>query len=220
MLRIYDCKTEYRVDPIGIDAPNPRFSWKIASDQDNLMQSAWRLLAWTDEKLLWDSGPVESSQSQHIRWNGPELTSGQRVRWQVRVWAGREEAESSFATFEMGLLSPEDWHAQWLEPEGQIDPDAFKPCPYLRREFTVRQGLIRARAYQTAHGLYACWFNGLPGTEDKFNPGLTSYHKRLQYQVHDVTNLLREGENTWAVILGDGWWRGTTGGAVRNNFGG
>ena len=219
MLRVYDLRTEYRTDPLGIDAPRPRLSWKLAGDGRDLMQTAYQIRAWDGDDLIWNSGRVETAQSQHVFWDGPELTSGQRVAWRVCVWTGSESAESEAACFEMGLLAPADWRAKWLEPEGDIDPDAFKPCPHLRRGFAVKPGLVRARAYQTAHGLYAFWLNGKPGTADLFNPGLTSYHKRLQYQVYDVTGLLKEGENVWGVILGDGWWRGTTGGAVRNNFG-
>jgi alpha-L-rhamnosidase len=44
--------------------------------------------------------------------------------------------------------------------------------------------------------------------DELFTPGFTSYHKRLQYQVYDVTSLLEKGVNTAAVLLGDGWYRG------------
>jgi len=219
MLNVYDLRTEYRVSPVGIDAVRPRFSWKLESDANNVMQTAYRICAYSNSELVWDSGRVESCQSQHVHWNGNELSSCQIIDWKVSVWAGDEYAESDTACFEMGLLHEEDWKAKWLEPEGDIDPDSFKPAPYLRRTFTVRPGLVKARIYQTAHGLYRFWLNGSSGTDELFMPGLTSYHKRLQYQVYDVTSLLTCGENVWAVILGDGWWRGTTGGAVRNNFG-
>lgn len=219
MLQIYDLRTEYRTDPMGIDAIRPRFSWKFTGDIKNLMQSAWQIVAYEGETLLWDSGRVESAQSQQLRWDGSPLHSMQSVRWQVTVWVGEEQAVSPWARFEMGLLQHSDWQGKWIEPEDEVDPTVFKPAPYLRRRFTLRQPVVRARIYQTAHGLYQFWLNGQLGTEDRFNPGFTSYHKRLQYQVYDVTKLLHPGENIWAVILGDGWWRGTTGGAVRNNFG-
>lgn len=57
------------------------------------------------------------------------------------------------------------------------------------------------------------------GTEDVFKPGFTSYYERCQYQFYDITSLLMKGENVLAVALGNGWWRGTTGGTVKNNFG-
>lgn len=219
MLRIYDLKTEYRTDPMGIDAPAPRFSWKIESDRQNVMQTSYHIVAASSGRVIWDSGVVEESESQRIPYAGEALQSGQRVTWSVTVTAGGERAGSGCASFEMGLLSRSDWKAQWIEPEDEVDYDAYKPAPYMRREFTVRLGLARARIYQSAHGLYEFWLNGRTCTEDRFTPGLTSYYQRVQYQTYDVTDALRAGGNAWAVRLGDGWWRGNTGGGNRNNFG-
>lgn len=113
------------------------------------------------------------------------------------------------------------WNAIWLEPQKEEAFDTSKPQPaqYLRRVFQVKAGLKRAVIYQTAHGLYEFWMNGKTGTEDKFKPGFTSYYKRLQVQEYEVTSLLTEGDNVWAVMLADGWWRGICGGNIRNNFG-
>lgn len=223
MLKIYDLRTEYRENPIGIDAKEPRFSWKLKSDGQNVMQESYRVLAASDpafENVIWDSGLEASDDSVRVRWEGGCLHSLQRVYWKVSVTAGGESAESETAFFEMGLLKEKDWKAAWIEADtGAIDPDPFKPVIYLRKDFEVKSGLVRARACQTAHGLYDFWINGAPGTQDKFNPGFTSYYTRLQYQVYDITDLLTEGENVWAVLLGDGWWRGVTGGLYKNNFG-
>lgn len=219
MLKIYDCKTEYRNNPIGIDAAAPRFSWKIQSDRQNVIQTSYRIIAHSGNTLLWDSGSVLSSESQRIPYGGPTLTSGQQVYWTVEVSAGGVTAVSESAFFEMGLLSPDCWKAAWIEPEGDIDYDLYKPAPLLRKVFPVKSGLVRARIYQSAHGLYEFWINGVRGTGDRFNPGFTSYHYRVQYQAYDILPLLQEGENVWAVQLGDGWWRGNTGGGNRNNFG-
>ena len=225
-MRVYDLKTEYRIDPIGIDAAAPRFSWKLKSEKRSVMQRSYRILACTkpdENALLWMSDQVESGQSQHVLWQGPALRSRQRVYWKVQVEAGNgemsESAESDWVFFEMGLLSPQDWRAQWIEPGEQDAYQTYQAAPYLRRSFTVKPGLTQARIYQTAHGLYEFWINGAAGTQDKFKPGFTSYHRRLAYQVYDVTDLLHEGENIWAVALGDGWWRGKMGGTTRNNFG-
>ena len=225
-MKVFDARTEYRVNPIGLDEMHPRFSWKLLSEKANCVQRAYRLTAYEDAEgqvLLWDSGRVESDESLRIRWEGPELTSGQRVWWKVCVETaapeGDETAQSETAFFEMGLLKPEDWRADWIEPLHQDDYMNFQPAPYLRKTFNVKPCLKKARIYQTAHGLYEFRINGAAGTEEKFKPGFTSYHERLQYQVYDISHLLKEGENTWAVTLGDGWWRGSLGGMSRNNWG-
>lgn len=223
MLTINKLRTEYLENPMGIDAKKPRLSWVLKSDRMNVIQKSYRIEAAEDEaftKILWDSGIVESDESTHVKYCGPQLTSGQRVYWKVRVNDGVEEVASETAWFEMGLLEETDWKACWIEPDQtDINIEDYKPAIYLRKKFTIDREIRRARIYQTAHGLYEFKINGHPGTEDVFNPGFTSYYVRLQYQTYDITSLLKIGENIWTVTLGDGWWRGVTGGLYRNNFG-
>ncbi|MGO4275331.1 family 78 glycoside hydrolase catalytic domain, partial [Paenibacillus sp. TAF58] len=172
--------------------------------------------------VTWDSGKVETGQSHGILYDGTELKSLERIYWRVKVWSNQEE-ESPFsqtAFFETGLLHTSDWKARWIEPEKEVDIDAYKPASYIRKEFTVKKGLVSARVCLTSKGLYSFYLNGVEGTDHLFTPGFTSYYKRLQVQVYDVTHILHEGSNALGVILGDGWWRGTTGGAsLKNNFG-
>lgn len=221
MLKLYDLKTEYHGNPDCVDAPRPRFSWKLKSDRRGVVQKSYRVQAVSGHEVLWDSGVVDSD-SQTVRYEGLPLRSRQRVEWQVLITAVDGDgniltAEREKASFRMGLLSPSDWTAKWITA-GEDGPGR-RPAAYLRRKFTVRPGLREARLYQTAHGLYESFLNGRITDEDKFKPGLTSYYYRIQYQSYDVTALLREGENLWTVTLADGWWRGVTGGSVINNFG-
>jgi alpha-L-rhamnosidase len=225
MLKAVGLRTDHLDNPLGLDSKQPRLGWKLISDRSNVMQAAYQVQASHAEdfaELVWDSGRVESDQSQGVRYEGPEPRSLERIYWRVKVWSnqGEESEYSAPAFFETGLLSSSDWQARWIEPEREVDIDAYKPAPYLRKEFIVRKGLVSARACFTAHGLYRFYLNGVEGTDQQFTPGFTSYHHRLQVQVYDVTALLREGTNALGVILGDGWWRGNTGGAnLRNNFG-
>lgn len=224
MLQIYDLKTEYLRQPNAVDNPNPRFSWKLKSDGNGVVQLSYHIIAREKDHLLWDSGIVKSRESRFVHYEGDQLQSRQSVKWQVEVTCedengNVESAVSDTAFFRMGLLHETDWEASWIEAEDTVDPDKRKPAVYLNRSFRVEEGLMNARIYQTAHGLYETYFNGQICTEDKFKPGLTSYYHRIQYQTYDITKLLREGENDWSVVLADGWWRGTTGGSVINNFG-
>lgn len=232
MLEIYDLRTEYRTNPMGIDATEPRFSWKIRSDGKGVTQTSYQIMVCEADcneqgnafDMVWDSELTISKENQRIRYQGKNLESRQRYYWNVEITVSdengkMESAESELAFFEMGLLQESDWDASWIEPEEKVDNDARKPVIYLRKTFQVKQGLKKARIYQTAHGLYDFWLNGEAGTEDKFLPGLTSYYYRIQYQVYDVSDLLMAGENAWTIRLADGWWRGVTGGTVKNNFG-
>jgi alpha-L-rhamnosidase len=206
-----DLRCEYQHNPLGLDAREPRLSWKLVSDQRGTVQSAYQIRV-TDEQgsKLWGTGKVLSDQSLHVPYRGPALRSRQRYTWQVCVWDGqdRPSAWSEPAWWEMGLLHSSDWQARWIEPDWNEDPQAFNPCPYLRTTFTLDEPIRWARLYVTTHGLYEASLNGQRVGDAYLTPGYTSYHHRLQYQTYDVADLLHSGENAIGVILGDGWYRG------------
>ncbi len=222
-------RTEYKENPMGIDARQPRLSWQILSTRRGVAQSAYQVkVALTEadlragRNLLWDSGRIASSESIHVTYSGTALKSQERCFWQVRIWdeAGNASAWSDPASWEMGLLDPADWTASWIEPAIQQDATKSQPAPLLRRTFTVNGPIRSARAYVTSHGLYEMYLNGKRVGDEVFTPGWTSYNKRLQYQTYDVTPLLQRGENAAGVMLGDGWYRGFIGfSGQRNKYG-
>lgn len=217
-------RTEYMVNPLGLDARTPRLGWQLKTELTGVLQRAYRIQASPANcfgYIIWDSGKVESDRSQGILYAGPELGSMDRIYWRVKVWTNYgESGYSEAAFFEMGLLELADWRAMWIEPEREVERDVYQPAPYIRKEFAVKSGLVSARAYMTAKGLYRFYINGQEGSDQLFAPGFTSYYTRLQVQTYDITALLREGTNALGVILGDGWWRGATGLAdIKYNFG-
>lgn len=213
--RIYDLKTEYFTNPLGIDDAQPRLSWKINSSQRSVVQTAFQIQVsespdFKVADLLWDSEKVNSDQSVHVKYQGPELKSGKRYYWRVRVWDnyGNQTDWSQQAYWEMGFLSSDDWQAEWIEPGFKEDTTKSQPSPMLRKEFNLKGEIESTRIYITSHGLYEMEINGRRVGDQVFTPGWTTYNKRLQYQAYDVTDLLNEGENAIGVMLGDGWYRG------------
>ncbi len=45
-LAVHGLTTEYRANPLGIDAPRPLLSWKIVSPRGGAMQSACQVQVW------------------------------------------------------------------------------------------------------------------------------------------------------------------------------
>ncbi len=78
--------------------------------------------------------------------------------------------------------------------------------------------MASATAYITAHGMYDAQINGHRVGDAYLTPGWTAYKSRLQYQVYDVTSLLKPGANAIGVMLGNGWYRGIIGYANNINF--
>jgi alpha-L-rhamnosidase len=228
----YGLQTEQRVEPLGLDEPRPRLSWKLAADRRGAAQSAYRLTAATREadlndpaRLLWDSGRRESGDGLLVPWGGPALQSGTRYHWRVEVWdESGAHAGVAQSWFETGLLHPDEWTAVWigrdavaLPPEDPpTDDDLVSPRPaeaplYLRHEFRLAQRPVRARLYATARGVYEPRLNGRRIGDTELAPGWTEYRQRVQYQTYDVTDQLHDGINALAAIVADGWWSGYIG---------
>ncbi len=83
--------------------------------------------------------------------------------------------------------------------------------PYLRRSFTAQKTVTSARLYATALGAYEMFLNGERVGTDRLSPGWTDYAKRVRYQVHDVTDRIKPGENVLGAIVAPGWFSGRAG---------
>lgn len=199
-------RCEYQDNPVGIDVLTPRLSWVIDDHRLNARQTAYQIVSDNG----WDSGRVKSDQSIQVAYIGPALKSRQRVAWRVRTWDahGRPSAWSDSAWFEMGLLERKEWQAEWIGSPLEGGPRSSVPCPYLRKAFAVTQPVKSARLYVTALGLYEFHLNGAKVGQDEFRPGWTDYRTRVQYDVYDVTAMIRSGRNCAGAILGDGWYCG------------
>ncbi|WP_194775393.1 glycoside hydrolase family 78 protein [Pararhodonellum marinum] len=207
-------RCENRVNPVGLDVTEPRFSWELVSDKRGTLQTAYEVRVSKTSNFknpVWASGKVESGQSILVKYQGEKLIPNQTYHWQVRTWdnQGQVSGWSSAATFKTGYFGASDWSAQWI---GQGFPEEkSRPSPYFRKEFAAENKIEQATAYISARGLYMASINGNKIGNDYLTPGWTSYHHRIQYQVYDVTELIQSGQNAVGVVLGDGWYRGSIG---------
>jgi alpha-L-rhamnosidase len=128
-LEVIGLRTECRDNPLGVELQRPRLSWRLQSDRMGARQVAYRVRVATSLDALghggadlWDSGKVASAQCFDIAYEGPPLRSRQRCWWTVEAWdeAGAS-CEAAPAWWEMGLLRPDDWTAQWLAVETDED---------------------------------------------------------------------------------------------------
>lgn len=215
-MKAINLKTEYLINPIGIDIRHPRLMWNC---EGGTKQTAYRIVAKTDEQIVWDSGKV-SSDSMHADYPN-DLASRQRVEWNATLWdetdSKVESSETAF--FETGLLSASDFRAKWINGNYRVNPKKRYPVDCFKKEFSAHN-VAKARLYITACGLYEALVNGKRVDDFVLAPGHTDYTKRIQLQTYDVTELLENGENVITVELADGWYRGSCGAwGLRNQYG-
>lgn len=211
MLTLSELRCEYAINPLGIDAAHPRLSWVPNAEGRNQSQTAYQVLAAsTPERLegtpspdLWDSGRV-ASPAILVEYGGRPLSSGERGWWKVRVWdaTGQPGPYSETAWFEMGLLSPEDWQAQWIGYPAAWPGKAL----YFRRDFQVAKPVRRARVYMAGLGWSELRVNGQRVNDRVLDPPQSDPGQRVLYSTDAVEGFLRQGNNTLGVICGNGWY--------------
>jgi len=207
-VKIQHLLTENLTNPIGLDVQQPRFSWQLASDKRNVAQTAYELKVSADKGQVWSSGKVSSSQSVQVPYAGAALQSNKKYTWELRVWDknGKASPWSEPAFFQTALLTTSDWKAKWIE--AGFEEEASRPVVLFRNQFAVNKKIKSAALYITSHGMYEVQLNGNRVGDAYLTPGWTSYNKRLQYQVYDVTNMLANGNNAIGAMVGNGWYRG------------
>lgn len=116
-------RVEYVPEPVGVDTPAPRFSWWMNHEERNEGQTAYQLQVATSGKSLetdlpdvWDTGKIASDNNVHIVYAGLPLESARGYHWRVRLWdrQDRPSPYSQTASFEMGLMQPDDFQAKWV----------------------------------------------------------------------------------------------------------
>jgi alpha-L-rhamnosidase len=238
-------RCEYIENPSCIDTGQPRLSWQIESDRRGELQTAYQVLvASSPESLandkgdLWDSGRIPSDDTIAITYSGEPLVSREQCFWKVKIWGkdGEVSEWSKPAHWAMGLLSPEDWTAEWIgwdtprsAAEGALPPVAkdaktkpllLPPPVQVRTTFKADKKVVRAVIYATGLGLFDIYLNGKRVGDHYFDPGWTDYSKRVRYRAHEVTDLIRSGENAIGAVIADGWYSGYVGyGHARDHYG-
>lgn len=229
---VTDLRVEYLTDPVGLDVPLPRLSWKMQKDVRGARQTAYQIRVASSDSLLlkntpdlWDSGKIGSDQSIQIVYQGKPLTSGTRVSWDVQIWDEQNQASvvSQTGHWEMALMSGKDWKAKWIGAPEKLNSGKWKlPAPLFRKEIKITKRIAKARAYISGLGYNELYINGQKIGDHVLSPKQTNYDRRkvekwseanignmnttVLYETHDITSALKSGKNALGVILGNGWY--------------
>lgn len=154
---VRELRVDNRLQPLGVDDPNPALSWRLRSDARGDRQTAYRVLvASGPDRLtvgradLWDSGTVVGDASIAVPYRGRSLLPSHRYYWTVRVWdaQGRPSSPATPAWWETGPFGAADWAgAAWITPD---TGDAYSWQDFtLDADFTIKAAaatfLLRAK---------------------------------------------------------------------------
>jgi alpha-L-rhamnosidase len=204
---------EYQKNPLGIEAAQPRLSWKLISDKRGEGQTAFQIRVASSPDLLagenpdlWDSGKVTASNSIQVFYGGKPLSSGQEYFWKVRTWDAEGEPSewSEAANWSMGLTGYDDWKAKWITA-----PPGMTSLPIFSRSVVTSKPIRQAVMYVCGLGQFELDINGQKVGDSVLDPGWTNYRRTCLYVPYDVTGQLKTGENKIEIMLGNGMYNVT-----------
>ncbi len=207
----FNLKCEHLENPLGIDVKNPRLSWQMKDDRMGAGQSAFRVVVGRDSADvslgkgdMMDSGKTGSDRNL-IVYSGLPLSPLTRYFWSIQLWdkKGQPSEISRVASFETGMIEPRNWKGSWIADTRDIN---LKPAPLFRKSFTIPGEIKSARAYIAVAGLYELYINGKKVGNHRLDPSYTRFDRRTLYLTHDITSLLKTGENAAGILLGNGWY--------------
>lgn len=216
-VEVFDLRVENMTNPMGMDTAVPRFSWKIRSTKQNVLQTTYQILVASSREMLnrdkgdlWDSGVVPSDQQLWIAYRGLPLKSNQRAYWKVRVSTNRGASVwSAMQWFSIGLMNESKWKGQWIGLEGlqhgeRAGLHTRLAARYLRKEFKATRQVRQATAYVAGLGVCQFYVNGQKlGDNQVLTPVPSDYRRTIYYNTYDVTPFLST-VNAVGIVLGNG----------------
>ncbi|MCR4674182.1 MAG: glycoside hydrolase family 78 protein [Lachnospiraceae bacterium] len=206
MLEITKFRIEDTTKKCITDNPYPQFSFSLESDRQGCELATYKIVVKDERQIVWDSGIITDKNQIGIAYSGEKLLPFTKYFVQLQVtdnYSERAEAETGFYTGRMGV----SWSASWITDCSITIPEKSSPHPLLfRKKKTLRSKVKKAWVCASALGIYELYINEKQLDDRYFAPGFTNYNSQIQYQIYDVTDLLKE----WVELdikaqVGGGW---------------
>lgn len=123
------------------------------------------------------------------------------------------------------IQSGKDWKVKNTNPDSKINKvtiadvyggikhgnaQIFKrkilPPAWFRKGVPVKKGLVSAKMYLSALGQGLAYVNGKPVDKVYYSSPQSDYETFGYYTAHDITGLLKTGNNALSVLLDGGWF--------------
>lgn len=208
MLQISELLVNYCRERLPV-AGSFNVGWILESDHTGVLQTGYRLRIFSEdepERCVYDTGDVSSDESAHVRVDAlPD--SIKKYTLSVAVTDNFGDRAEGCTGLISGFADNDTHFGKYISAEKQ---EAEKSAgTLLRKEFTVLKQVKNAFLVSTACGMYEAFMNGEKIGNDYLAPGWTSYDTHQQYQVVEITDLVKNGENAIGVSIGAGWFKGT-----------
>ncbi len=199
-------------DPVDATAPyvvyggpalrsRTRYYWAVRVWTGHGVATAWSAPAWFETALL-----------QADEWKARWIAGSERRLTRVTPAQGVADDRTIRAAGE--FCRPPGWPAEGFFPNAVPNPEGkcreIRPAPLLRKAFTISKPVASARIYASGLGYNDLSLNGAPVSDAVLDPGFTDYSRTVFYTTHDVTRLLRDGDNVIASELGSGQYDSST----------
>ncbi len=229
-IKFESLKCDMQSEPMTIESATPTLSWVVNAEGYNRSQSGYQILVsssldnLSERKAdMWNSHKVSSSQMAFVKYAGKELKPQTKYFWSVKVWTedGKPSEWSAPSTFETGLMGNTEWvGAEWISlgKDDRESPHRYREyvltkdqvtshaTAYMRNVVRVDKSVKSARAYICGLGYYELYINGDKVGDHLLDPAPSNYDKQAYYVNFDVTSMFQSGENSLAIILGNGFY--------------
>lgn len=206
-MQIEKLRVNHIEKPLGFDTEKLVFSW-IVTQADGTRQKSARVRIAREETMespVFDSGEQEkiSSLGYEVPFTPDACT---QYYWDVAVTDEEGNRGTSEVSWFETAKGTENICGQWIG-----SPFNQRIHPAFHKTFRVDKAVKSVRFYGTALGILECYVNGSKAGDEYLAPFYNDYNNWLQYVTYDITDLVKQGENAFGAILGNGWYKGRFG---------
>lgn len=155
----------------------------------------WSVRAWNENNQV-------SSWSQPAYWITGILPG---TEWQAQ-WITAEGAQKYALSYSSARTDFHRERAEYATPHPNLptSADLNYSSMLAEKEVSIQRKLRNAFIHISGLGQYELTINGKKVGDYKMTPGWTEYKKTVLYDTYEVTSLLKAGNNTLSVLLGNG----------------
>ena len=113
-MRIYEFTIEYQAEPKGLGIKEPRFSWKLESEEQDVVQASYHLWVFCGGQPVWDSARTDSAQSVLIPYGGLGLEEEKEYQVHLAVEDNYGNLAESDTVFSTGIYDTAHFSAKMI----------------------------------------------------------------------------------------------------------